>query len=76
MARAGSGMGMGGKRGSENAGNASPDAFSEAEMANDIRGKNRLQGQDQKRVRNQRQEQAHAGVGKRGTRGKPRRQQG
>jgi hypothetical protein len=62
MARAGTGMGMGGKRGSENPGRAEPDTLDEADMANNIHGNNRLQGQDQKRARNQRQEQAHAGV--------------
>jgi len=63
MARAGKGMGTGGKRGAETTGRASPDAFSEAELADQIVGKNRLQGQDQGRARNQRQEQAHAGGG-------------
>ena len=53
MARA-SHRGMGTKSGIEHVGDTSPDALDEDDFANEIKGRNSLQGEDQERVHSQR----------------------
>ena len=53
MARA-SHRGMGTKSGIEHVGDTSPDALDEDDFANEIKGRNSLQGEDQERAHNQR----------------------
>ena len=53
MARA-SHKGMGRKNGVEHVGDTPPDALDTDDFANEIHGRNSLQGTDQKRVQNQR----------------------
>ncbi len=53
MARA-SHRGMGEKTGVEHVGATSPEALDEDDFANEIKGRNSLQGEDQGRVHNQR----------------------
>ena len=53
MARA-SHKGMGEKRGTQFVGDTSPEAFDQDDIANEIKGKNSLQGNDQARVHNER----------------------
>jgi hypothetical protein len=47
--------GMGTKGGVEHVGETSPDAFDQDDIANEIKGRNSLQGNDQGRNHNQRQ---------------------
>ncbi len=65
MARA-SHRGMGEKTGIEHVGETSPEALDEGDFANEIKGRNSLQGEDQGRVHNQRTTVAEE---KRGTEG-------
>jgi len=60
MARAGHGMGE--KRGVEGAGAAEPGTLDESDLASDIMGNNRLQGNDQNDVRGRSPPQTEAGV--------------
>lgn len=53
MARA-SHRGMGSKTGIEHVGDTSPDALDQDDFANEIKGRNSLQGEDQQRVHSQR----------------------
>ena len=53
MARA-SHRGMGAKNGVEFVGDTSPDAFDQDDIANEIKGRNSLQGNDQGKVHNER----------------------
>lgn len=46
--------GMGVKQGVEHVGETSPDAFDQDDFANEIKGRNSLQGNDQSRSRNER----------------------
>ncbi len=46
--------GMGTKSGVEHVGETSPDAFDQDDFANEIKGRNKLQGNDQVRTHNER----------------------
>ena len=46
--------GMGSKTGVEHVGDTSPEAFDQDDFANEIKGKNKLQGTDQGRFHNER----------------------
>lgn len=62
MARASRAIGGGvnAQHGAKGAGKADPESFDEFELAADIKGRNSLQGADQRRVPNERQAQADA----------------
>jgi hypothetical protein len=54
MAMSNKGMGKGRVVGHPTVGQASPNALDEEDIANEIEGRNKLQGDDQSHVRNQR----------------------
>lgn len=47
--------GMGSKNGHQHVGETSPEAFDQDDMASEMKGRNSLQGNDQRNVRNQRE---------------------
>lgn len=61
MARAGKGMGKADKQGHQTVGTTDPRFLRERDMENEVRGKNRLQGDDQLQVRNQKLRQPKVG---------------
>ena len=52
--------GMGAKTGHQHVGETSPEAFDQDDFANEIKGRNSLQGNDQSRVHNQRESVAES----------------
>lgn len=56
MARADKSTGKGKTIGHPSTGPSDPDAFDESDIAAEIKGRNKLQGDDQGRVQNQRQD--------------------